>query len=60
MSDLDLGRILDAWGLPRPRAIGPASGGYQNRTSYVSCATGDFVLRVYTNVSDPSRQRFEH
>lgn len=60
MSELDLGRILDAWGLPRPRAIGPASGGYQNRTSYVSCATGDFVLRVYTNVSDPSRQRFEH
>ncbi len=26
----------------------------------MSCATGDFVLRLYTNVADPSRQRFEH
>src|SRR2546428_11618324 len=52
--------MRDARGVTRPRASGKASGGYQNRTSYVSCATGDFVLRVYTNVSDPSRQRFEH
>jgi homoserine kinase type II len=53
-------RVLDAWDLPRPRAYVPAEGGYQNPTLFVSCADGEFVLRVYSNVVDPTRQRFEH
>src|SRR2546428_12613809 len=60
MDTPDLDRILDAWGLPRPRVVTPTAGGYQNTTAYVSCASGDLVLRVYTNVNDPTRQRFEH
>ena len=53
-------RILDAWRLPRPRVVAKAEGGYQNTTLLVSCADGEFVLRVYSNVADPARQRFEH
>jgi homoserine kinase type II len=52
--------ILDAWRLPRPRVLERAEGGYQNATLFVSCAAGEFVLRVYTNVADPAHQRFEH
>jgi len=52
--------ILDAWRLPRPRVTAKAEGGYQNTTLFVSCAGGEFVLRVYSNVVDPARQRFEH
>lgn len=52
--------ILDAWRLPRPRVLVRAEGGYQNATLLVSCAAGEFVLRVYTNVADPAHQRFEH
>lgn len=56
----DIDEILDAWGLPRPRLVTAAQGGYQNTTLLVSCADGEFVLRVYSNVVDPARQRFEH
>jgi Ser/Thr protein kinase RdoA (MazF antagonist) len=52
--------ILDAWRLPRPRAVVRAEGGYQNTTLLVSSAAGEFVLRVHTNVADPAHQRFEH
>lgn len=52
--------ILDAWQLPRPRTVTKAEGGYQNTTLFVSCDGGEFVLRVYSNVVDPARQRFEH
>jgi Ser/Thr protein kinase RdoA (MazF antagonist) len=52
--------ILDAWRLPRPRVTVKAEGGYQNTTILVSCASGEFVLRVYSNVVEPARQRFEH
>src|SRR5439155_258826 len=34
--------------------------GYQNITRFVSCAAGEYVLRVYTNVADAGQQRFEH
>jgi homoserine kinase type II len=37
-----------------------AEGGYQNTTLFVSSTEGEFVLRVYANVVDPARQRFEH
>jgi homoserine kinase type II len=56
----DVDAILDAWRLSRPRITAKAEGGYQNTTLFVSCANGEFVLRVYTNVVDPARQRFEH
>jgi homoserine kinase type II len=56
----DLDAILHAWRLPRPLVITRAEGGYQNTTVFVSCAVGEFVLRVYSNVVDPARQRFEH
>jgi Ser/Thr protein kinase RdoA (MazF antagonist) len=56
----DVDTILDAWQLPRPRAIATAEGGYQNTTLFVSCADREFILRVYSNVVDPARQRFEH
>jgi len=56
----DVDAILDAWRLPRPRLIAKAEGGYQNTTLFVSCDGGEFVLRVYSNVADPARQRFEH
>lgn len=52
--------VLDAWRLPRPRALVPPEGGYQNATVLVSCVAGEFVLRLYTNVADPGHQRFEH
>jgi Ser/Thr protein kinase RdoA (MazF antagonist) len=57
---VDVDTILDAWRLPRPRAIATAEGGYQNTTLFVSCADREFILRVYSNVVDPARQRFEH
>lgn len=60
MSALDLDAILDLWRLPRPRAYSPTEGGYQNITRFVSCAAGEYVLRVYTNVADAGQQRFEH
>ncbi len=56
----DVDAILDAWVLPRPRATTKAEGGNQNTTLFVSCPAGEFVLRVYSNVADPARQRFEH
>jgi homoserine kinase type II len=56
----DVDEILDAWRLPRPRIAAKAEGGYQNTTLFVSCSQGEFVLRVYSNVVDPARQRFEH
>jgi Ser/Thr protein kinase RdoA (MazF antagonist) len=60
MDPAAIDRILDSWDLPRPRVTRPAEGGSQNTTLIVSCASGDFVLRVYSNVADPARQRFEH
>ena len=56
----DVDAALDAWGLPRPRLVTKAKGGYQNATHFVSCDTGDFVLRIHTNVVEPAKQRFEH
>ncbi|HKC91322.1 MAG TPA: phosphotransferase [Candidatus Limnocylindria bacterium] len=56
----DVDAMLDVWRLPRPRITAKAEGGYQNATLFVSCADGEFVLRVYSNVVDPARQRFEH
>jgi len=56
----DVDEILDAWRLSRPRITAKAEGGYQNTTLLVSCADGEFVLRVYSNVVNPARQRFEH
>lgn len=60
MNPPDVDAILEAWRLPRPRTITKAEGGYQNTTLFVSCDGGEFVLRVYSNVTDPARQRFEH
>ena len=57
---VDVDAILDAWALPRPRVTDKAEGGYQNTTLLVSCSSGEFVLRVYSNVADPAKQRFEH
>ena len=56
----DVNVFLDAWGLSRPRVVAKADGGYQNTTLFVSCADGEFVLRLYSNVVDPAHQRFEH
>lgn len=52
--------VLDAWQLPRPRIVTPAPWGVNNRTSFVSCPSGEFVLRVYLNQAEPSAARFEH
>ena len=60
MTPPDVEAILDAWRLPRPRVVTKAEGGYQNTTLLVSCDDGEFVLRVYSNVVDTARQRFEH
>jgi Ser/Thr protein kinase RdoA (MazF antagonist) len=57
---VDLDAVCDAWALPRPRTFAPTEAGYQNLTRFVSCAAGEFVLRVYRNVAAPSHQRFEH
>jgi homoserine kinase type II len=40
----DVDAILDAWRLPRPRAVATASEGYQNTTLFVGCASGEYVL----------------
>src|SRR2546429_7431537 len=60
MGPSDLDAVCDLWRLPRPRAYSATEGGYQNRTMYVSCAAGEFVVRLYTNVAESARQRFEH
>src|SRR5207237_7254064 len=60
MGPSDLDTVCDLWRLPRPRAYNATEGGYQNRTTYVSCAAGEFVVRLYTNVAESARQRFEH
>jgi Ser/Thr protein kinase RdoA (MazF antagonist) len=60
VTPVDVDDILDVWRLPRPRLTAKAEGGYQNATLIVSCAGGEFVLRIYSNVADPARQRFEH
>jgi len=52
--------VLDAWQLPRPRSVTPAPWGVNNQTSFVSCPSGEFVLRVYLNRSEPTGVRFEH
>ena len=59
-SSSDVGAVLDAWRLPQPRLVMKAEGGYQNATHFVSCETGEFVLRIYTNVVEPAKQLFEH
>ena len=56
----DLDAILDGWRLPRPRTIAPAREGYQNTTLFVSCASGEYVLKIYSNVADLAHRRFEH
>ncbi|TME29241.1 MAG: hypothetical protein E6I64_01150 [Chloroflexi bacterium] len=60
MGPSDLDAVCDLWRLPRPRAYSATEGGYQNLTRYVSCAAGEFVVRLYTNVAESARQRFEH
>jgi homoserine kinase type II len=49
--------VLDAWELARPRIVTRASWGHNNHTSFVSCGSGEFVLRIYVNQAEPS---FEH
>lgn len=60
MSAPDLDAICDRWALPRPRTFAPTQAGYQNITRFVSCESGEYVLRVYTNVANAAHQRFEH
>ena len=51
--------LLDAWHLPRPRAIVPARWGINNETWFVDSAAGQHVLRVYAHDRlEPIR--FEH
>jgi homoserine kinase type II len=57
---VELDVVCDAWQLPRPRTFVSPEGGYQNVTQFVSCAAGEFVLRLYTNVGDAASRRFEH
>jgi len=56
----DVDAILDGWRLPRPRTVAPASEGYQNATLFVGCASGDYVLKIYSNVAELGHRRFEH
>jgi homoserine kinase type II len=56
----DVDAILDGWALPRPRTVAPAARGYQNTTLFVSCASGDYVLKMYSNVAELAHRRFEH
>jgi homoserine kinase type II len=60
VSAADLDAICDRWDLPRPRSFAVTEAGYQNITRFLSCASGEYVLRVYTNVADAAHQRFEH
>ena len=41
--------LLDAWALPRPRALTRASRGISNETWFVHSEAGDHVLRLYVN-----------
>ncbi len=52
--------VLDAWQLPAPRAVTPAPWGVNNTTSLVSCAAGEFVLRIYLNRSELPPILYEH
>jgi homoserine kinase type II len=52
--------VLDAWRIPRPRTVTRARWGINNQTSFVSCPSGEYVLRVYLNQSEPTAARFEH
>ena len=56
----DVDEVLDGWRLPRPRTVAPASEGYQNKTLFVSCASGEYVLKMYSNVAELGHRRFEH
>ncbi len=56
----DVDAVLDGWQLPRPRTVTPASEGYQNTTLFVACASGDYVLKIYSNVAELGHRRFEH
>lgn len=52
--------VLDAWQLARPRSLMPARWGVNNQTSFVSCRSGEFVLRIYLNQPELTAVRFEH
>ena len=56
----DIDALLDGWRLPRPRTVATAVQGYQNTTLFVSCASGDYVLKMYSNVAELGHRRFEH
>ena len=46
--------------MPRPRLLTPAEWGINNRTSFVTCAAGEFVVRVYLNAGALASIHFEH
>lgn len=51
--------LLDAWDLPRPRAVVRSGFGMSNESYFVKSAAGDHVLRVYA--AKPLQSiRFEH
>ena len=56
----DIDAVLDGWRLPRPRTAASSAEGYQNTTLFVSCASGDYVLKIYSNVAELGHRRFEH
>jgi homoserine kinase type II len=56
----DIDALLDEWRLPRPRSVAQAAEGYQNTTLFVSCASGDYVLKIYSNIAELGHRRFEH
>ncbi len=51
--------VLDQWSLPRPRVLHRAEQGINNETWFVSCAAGEYVLRVYSEQRHEGI-RFEH
>lgn len=57
---LDLDALMDAWPVPGPRRLRPASAGVNNLSYFVHTPAGPYFLRVYRNTNDAARVRYEH
>ncbi|HKT40213.1 MAG TPA: phosphotransferase, partial [Ktedonobacterales bacterium] len=57
---MHLAALEQTWDLPGPWRISELAQGTNNLVRRVEAPTGQYVLRIYSNHTDPGRLRFEH
>ncbi|MGO8950358.1 MAG: phosphotransferase [Ktedonobacterales bacterium] len=58
--DSALNAIGPIWNLSDPLSFRPLAGGTNNSVQLVETGSGNYVVRLYRNHTDPARLRFEH